>query len=144
MNTALKTLAIAGLMGTMSAPAFAAAHMNSSMTCAEWQALGEEDQMTVAAMAIAEVEGGTDGGSLVDDGAKADEPMSEGADTTEAEADTGDSGSLVNDAQSDEPASEPANSPAVSDEAMQQFVAMCEQNLDAMVSEAAIGMSGSN
>ena len=143
MNTALKTLAIAGLMGTMSAPAFAAAHMSSSMTCAEWGELSPEDQMTVASMAIAEVEGGADGGSL-EEGAKADEPVSEEADTTEAEADTGTTGSLEGSAESDEPASEPMNSAAVSDEAMQQFVAMCEQNMDAMVSEAAIGMSGSN
>ena len=141
MNFALKTLAIAGLMGTMSAPAFAAAHMSSSMTCAEWQALSEEDQMTVAAMAIAEVEGGADGGSL-EEGAKADEPMSEPADTTEAEADTGTDGSLEDSATNAETDSEPMNSAAVSDEAMQQFVAMCEQDLDAMVSDAAIGMAG--
>lgn len=143
MNTALKTLAIAGLMGTISAPAFAAAHMNTSMTCAEWKALEPADQQTVAAMAIAEIETGDDGGSLVDDGAKTDEPASEeDADTTEATADVGATQSVEGGSASDEPASEPNNSAMVADEAMEQFERVCDRNLDAMVSEAAAGMAG--
>ena len=66
MKTTLKTLAIAGLLGTVSAPAFAAAHMDmATMTCAQYQELSDEDKMDVASMAIAELEDGGHGGSLI-------------------------------------------------------------------------------
>ncbi len=39
MTNTFKTIALAALMGTVSAPAFAAAHMSPSMTCGEYKAL---------------------------------------------------------------------------------------------------------
>ncbi len=148
MNTILKTLAVAGLMGSVSAPAFAAAHMSASMTCSEFKALSPLDQKTVAQMAIAEVSSGADGMSLNGD-AKAVEDT--GGTTTEAEAT--DSTSVEGSVSSGESkAIEPtggntkaSNSTAVemSVADLRAFMAVCDQRLDAMVSEAAAGLDGS-
>lgn len=56
MNTFLKTAAAASLMATLSAPAFAAAHMDiNTMSCAEFNELEAADQAKVTEMALAEV-----------------------------------------------------------------------------------------
>ena len=147
MNLTFKTLAVAALMGTVSAPAFAAAHMSASMTCAEWKALSPEDQMTVAQMAIAEIDDGADGMSLEGD-AKA--VADTGGTTTEAEATDGTSqaGSVISgEAKAVEPtggntvASNMTAEP-MDEAAMADFMTVCDQNLDAMVSEAAAGLDG--
>ena len=146
MKTTLKTLAIAGLLGTVSAPAFAAAHMSASMTCAEYKALSEDDQMHVAAMAIAETHSTMDGESLVEGDARS-MPADTG-DVSESEA-TDDNvsteGSLVTD---DVRSSESTNAntdhgdsmDGVTAENIEELMVACDQNLDAMVSEAAAHM----
>ena len=68
MTNTFKTLAIAALMGTVSAPAFAAAHADTSMTCAEFNELSKDDQMMVASAAIAEIDDGDNGGSMGNSG----------------------------------------------------------------------------
>ena len=154
MKTTLKTLAIAGLLGTVSAPAFAAAHMSASMTCAEYKALTAEEQVEVAAMAIAEIEMGNDGGSL-EEGARADEDVNgdEQMKTSEEEATDG-VVSTEGSVQADTPkAVEPTNSNMGDDmmsedgptaENIEELMLACDQNLDQMVSEAAANMIGVN
>ncbi len=147
MNIILKTLAIAGLTASVSAPAFAAAHMSTSMTCAEFKALSPLDQITVAQMAISEVSSGADGMSLEDD-AKAGEDT--GGTTTEAEAtdSTPVEGSVSSgEAMAIEPTggnTEASNSTAVemSVADLRAFISVCDQRLDAMVSQAAAGLDG--
>ena len=147
MNLTLKTLAVAALMGTVSAPAFAAAHMSASMTCGEWMELSPEDRMTVAQMAIAEVHDGADGMSLEGD-SKAVEDTGGTTTATEATDSTSEAGSVIaGESKAVEPtggntvASNMATEPM--DEAtMEEFMTICEQKLDAMVSEAAVGLDG--
>ncbi|MBO28267.1 MAG: hypothetical protein CML61_05845 [Rhodobacteraceae bacterium] len=143
MKTTLKTLAIAGLLGTVSAPAFAAAHMSASMTCAEYKALSADDQMHVAALAIAETHSDMDGESLKDD-ARTDTGMGVNeAEATDDEVST--DGSLVEDTAR---AVEPTNAntdhgdsmDGVTAENIEELMVACDQNLDAMVSEAAAHM----
>jgi hypothetical protein len=127
MKTTLKTLAIAGLLGTVSAPAFAAAHMSASMTCAEY----------------------------LEEGARADEDVN-GDDqmkTSEEEATDG-VVSTEGSVQADTPkAVEPTNSNMGDDmmsedgptaENIEELMLACDQNLDQMVSEAAANMNGVN
>ena len=53
MNRTFKTLAIAGLMGTLSAPVFAASDLDvNSMTCEQYNGLGGADRDKVAVMAV--------------------------------------------------------------------------------------------
>ena len=150
MKTTLKTLAIAGLLGTVSAPAFAAAHMTASMTCAQYKALTAEEQIEVAAMAIAETQSTMDGESL-EDGARADgddDMANSEAAATDGTVST--EGSVAADTPK---AVEPTNS-NMGDDAMstdgptaeniEELMIACDQNLDAMVSEAAAGMVGVN
>lgn len=147
MTTIIKTLAIAGLMGSISVPAFAAAHMSASMTCAEFNALSAQDQITVAQMAIAEVSSGADGMSLRSESMAVE---STGGTTTAAEATDGTSvqGSLLSgESMAVEPTggnTEASNSTAVemSVADLRAFMVVCDQRLDAMVSEAAAGLTG--
>ena len=127
MKTTLKTLAIAGLLGTVSAPAFAAAHMDmATMTCAQYQELSDDDKMKVASMAIAELEDGGHGGSLI----------------TETKSD----GSEPSDISAEEATEDSEDADVMADTDMQQemedFMVVCNQNPDALVSEAAAGMRG--
>lgn len=146
MTNTFKTLAIAALMGTISAPAFAAAHMSPSMTCGEFNQLSSEDQMIVAEMAIGEIDDGDNGESL-EDTAKATTLTT---DVTAAEATDGTSeeGSILDgEARAVEPTggnTEASNETAVPQDvaAMEQFMRVCDINLDATVGEAAAGLVG--
>ena len=143
MKTTLKTLAIASLLGTVSAPAFAAAHMDmATMTCAQYQELSDDDKMKVASMAIAELEDGGHGGSLItetkSDGSEpSDISAEEATDPEEAEDSLIDNTKAVED-------SEDADVMADTDmqQEMEDFMVVCNQNPDALVSEAAAGMRG--
>jgi len=146
MNTTLKSLAIAALMGTVSAPAFAAAHISADMTCAEYKALSPEDQMTAASMAIASVDGGSDGMSM-EGSATATTTTT---DTTAAEAtdSTSTTGSVLDgEAKAVEPtggntAESNMTAEPMDEAAMEQFMVVCDQNASATISEAAAGLPG--
>ncbi len=146
MTSTLKTLAIAALIGTVSAPAFAAAHLSPSMTCAEYKELSAEDQMTVAAMAIAEIDDGADGTSMETDS----RASSTTTDVTAAQATDGTAatGSINSgEAQAVEPTggnTDASNMTAepMDEAAMEAFMVVCDQNLDATIGEAAAGLPG--
>jgi len=135
MNLTLKTIAVAALMGTVSAPAFAAAHMSTSMTCAEFKALSTDDQYKVAAMAIAEVDDGMNG--VATDGEPKATEDSVGT-TTAAEATEGNTTAGAK-ADGDE---DNTTEETMTQEAFESFALVCDRNLDAMVSEAAAGLEG--
>ncbi|MEX3316093.1 HdeA/HdeB family chaperone [Sulfitobacter sp. PS-8MA] len=143
MKTTLKTLAIAGLLGTVSAPAFAAAHLDmATMTCAQYKTLSDEDKMEVASMAIAELEDGGHGGSLItetkNDGSEpSDISQAEATDAEETEDSLIDNTKAVEDS---EEADEMADTEMT--QQMEDFAVVCAQNPDALVSEAAAGMRG--
>jgi len=147
MKMTLKTLAIAGLMGTVSAPAFAAAHMSTAMTCADYKALTADEQMTVATMAIAEVHDGMNG--MAGDGEpKATEDSTGDTTADEATDDMADAGSLsdgepkaVEATGGNEVGSNMTAEP-MDEAALEAFMAVCNQNLDASVAEAAAGLDG--
>ncbi len=148
MNTVFKSLTIAALMGAVSAPAFADAHMSASMSCAEFKALSSEDMMTVATMAIAEVSSGADGQSLEGEAMAVE---ATGGTTTEAEAtdSTAAAGSISDgepkavEATGGNEAASNMDSEPMTEEDLEAFITVCDQNLDAMVSEAAAGLDGS-
>ena len=143
MKTTLKTLAIAGLLGTVSAPAFAAAHLDmATMTCAQYQDLSDEDKMEVASMAIAELEDGGHGGSMItetkNDGTEpSDISVAEATDAEETEGSMIDNVKAVEDSES---ADEMVDSDM--EQEMEDFAVACSQNPDALVSEAAAGLRG--
>lgn len=143
MKTTFKTLAIAGLLGTVSAPAFAAAHLDmATMTCAQYQELSDEDKLEVATMAIAELEDGGHGGSLItetkNDGTEpSDISAAEATDAEEKEDSLIDDTKAVEDS---EAADEMADSEM--EQELEDFAVVCSQNPDALVSEAAAGMRG--
>ncbi len=143
MKTTLKTLAIAGLLGTVSAPAFAAAHMDmASMTCAQYQELSDEDKMKVSSMAIAELKDGDHGGSMItetkNDGSEpSDISAAEATDAEETEDSLIDNTKAVEDS---EEADEMADTEM--EQEMEDFMVVCNQNPDALVSEAAANLRG--
>ena len=147
MNTVFKSLTIAALMGTVSAPAFAEAHMSPSMSCAEFKALSSEDMLTVATMAINEVSSGNDGESLEGDAMAVEDT---GGSTTEAEAtdNVADAGSVSDgepkavEATGGNEAESNMDAESMTEEDLEAFITVCDQNLDAMVSEAAAGLDG--
>lgn len=147
MNFVVKTIAAASLMGSVAAPALADAHMSTSMTCAEYKALTPEEQMTVASMAIAEIDGETDG-MVTDGNARADQGTMGTTSAEEATDGTSETGSVIDgEAQAVEPTggnTAASNMTAVpmDEAAMEAFMTICDQNLDAMVSEAAAGLDG--
>lgn len=150
MKTTLKTLAIAGLLGTVSAPAFAAAHMTASMTCAQYKALTAEEQIEVAAMAIAETQSTMDGESL-EDGARADgDDDMANSEAAATDGTVSSEGSVASDTpKAEEPTNSNMGDDAMStdgptDENIEELMIACDQNLDAMVSEAAAGMASIN
>jgi hypothetical protein len=138
MNTTVKTLAIAALMGTVSAPAFADGHMSTSMTCAEWKDLGAEDRMKVAQMALAEIATGDDGESMEDSATATDD----GDGVTAAEATDSDNGNATGAEATANESSLTADENTIGDDEMALLERTCDTNLDAMISEAAIGSAG--
>ncbi len=112
----------------------------STMRCADFRALDSAQQIEVAALAVAEQEGG--GESLHEGDAKADEPASEEPATTEAEADAAQDTTIVD---NEGTATATEGGPDVEEETameadMEALLAACDRNLDAMVLEAAAGM----
>jgi len=138
MTTTVKTLAIAALMGTLSAPAFAGGHMSTSMTCAEWKELGDEDRMKVAQLALAEIKTGDDGQSMNDSATATDA----GEGVTAAEATDENNGNATGAEATANESPLTADENTISDDDMALFERTCASNLDAMVSEAAIGSAG--
>jgi hypothetical protein len=144
MTTTFKSLALASLLGAISAPAFA---LTTTITCAEYKALTPEDQMAVASMAIAEIDSGMDG--MASDGEPKAVEDSVGT-TTAADAtdSTSEAGSVISgEARAVEPTggnTAESNMTAVpmDEAAMEAFMTICDQNLDATVSEAAAGLDG--
>lgn len=150
MKTTLKTLAIAGLLGTVSAPAFAAAHLDmATMTCAQYKALSADDQLEVATMAIAEIDSGMDGAPSDGEPKAVEDSI---GDTTAAEATDGTSTEgTVEENNGEAMAVEPTGgntaesnmtAEPMDEAALEAFMAVCDQNLDALVSEAAANMEG--
>jgi hypothetical protein len=133
MTLTLKTLAIAGLMGTISAPAFAAAHMGSDMTCEEYNELSGADRDKVAMMAIMEL---NDSGNPGDGTATATE-SSVGTTAEESEGTASTEGSAT--ATSTVPADDDATRMA---EEIRVLNRICSRNWDATVGEAAAGQFG--
>ncbi|MFC6636216.1 hypothetical protein GV827_03575 [Sulfitobacter sp. JBTF-M27] len=133
MTRSFKTLAAATLMTTLSVPAFAAAHLDiNSMTCEEYNELGGADRDKVAVMAVMEL---NDNVQPTDGTATA---TASSVGTTAEESNTAASeGSAT------------ATSIANADDDMTRLAEeikvlnrTCSRNWDAMVTEAAAGMSG--
>jgi len=133
MTRSFKTLAAATLMTTLSVPAFAAAHLDiNSMTCEEYNELGGADRDKVAVMAVMEL---NDNVQPTDGTATA---TASSVGTTAEESNTAASeGSAT------------ATSIANADDDMTRLAEeikvlnrTCSRNWDAMVAEAAAGMSG--
>lgn len=146
MTNTFKTIAIAALLGTVSAPAFAAAHMSSSMTCAEFNALSAEDQLTVAVMAIAEIDDGANGTSMETDAKASDTTTTV---TAEAATDATPTEGSISDGEPKAVEATGGNADASNETAededvaaLEQVTVICSQNLDAKVSEAAAGLEG--
>jgi len=148
MTNTFKTLAIAALMGTVSAPAFAAAHASPSMTCAEFNELSKDDQMMVASAAIAEIDDGDNGGSMGNSGRDTgDTTTTTTVTAAEATDDEPEEGSLKGDLQAVEDtggntAESNMTAEPMDEAAMESFLVVCNQNLDATVGEAAAGLPG--
>jgi len=145
MTNTFKTLAIAALMGTVSAPAFAAAHASPSMTCAEFNELSKDDQMMVASAAIAEINDGDNGGSI--GGSERDEDTTTTVTAAEATDDEAEKDSIVdensaNAATGGNTAESNMTAEPMDEAAMESFLVVCNQNLDATVGEAAAGLPG--
>tara|TARA_R100000935_G_scaffold11789_2_gene23519 strand:- start:259 stop:702 length:444 start_codon:yes stop_codon:yes gene_type:complete len=145
MTNTFKTLAIAALMGTVSAPAFAAAHASPSMTCAEFNELSKDDQMMVASAAIAEIDDGDNGGSI--GGSERDEDTTTTVTAAEATDDEAEKDSIVdensaNAATGGNTAESNMTAEPMDEAAMESFLVVCNQNLDATVGEAAAGLPG--
>lgn len=137
MKTTFKALAIASLMGTVAAPAFAGGHLQlSSMTCEEYNGLGGADRDAVAVMAIAAMNDNVDPG----DGTATATASSVGTSATESESSTtvaSNNGTAT------------ATSTAGADDDLSRYAEeirvmnrVCSRNWDAMVTEAAAGQAG--
>lgn len=133
MTKTFKTLAAAALMTAISAPAFAAAHMDpTSMTCEEYNQLSGADRDKIAVMAVAAM---NDNVQPTDGTATA---TASSVSTTQEESNSAASqGSAT------------ATSIANADDDITRFAEeiavlnrVCSRNWDAMVSEAAAGMAG--
>lgn len=139
MNRFILTTATAAILSGASAlSAFAGSHMDiSTMLCSEFQELDREQQVEVAAMAIAELEGG--GESMLDT-AKAGDPETE--ETTEAEADaTADTTVVENEGTATATdGGDDVERESVAEADMEALFAACDRNLQATVLDAAAGM----
>lgn len=134
MNRTFKTLAIAGLMGTLSAPVFAASDLDvNSMTCEQYNGLGGADRDKVAIMAVSAMNDNAEGSSMTSKATTTGETKPaeesigsasvEGSATATSIADAGDDMSRM----------------------AEEIAAMnraCSRNWDAMVTEAAAGLEG--
>lgn len=133
MTRTFKTVAAATLFATLSAPAFAAAHMDlSSMTCEEYNQLGGAERDKVAVMAVA---------SLNDDVQPTD------GTATATESSVGTTQEESNTAASEGSAT--ATSIAAADDDLTRFAEeigvlnrTCARSWDAMLLEAAAGQDG--
>ncbi|NNK15345.1 MAG: hypothetical protein HKP51_00410 [Sulfitobacter sp.] len=133
MTRSFKTLAAATLMTTLSVPAFAAAHLDiNSMTCEEYNELGGADRDKVAVMAVMELN---------------DNVQPTDGTATATSSSVGSTAEESNTAASEGSAT--ATSIANADDDMTRFAEeikvlnrTCSRNWDAMVTEAAAGMSG--
>ena len=133
MTNFVKTAAAAVAVSLLSAPAFAAAHLDiNSMTCEEYNQLGGADRDKVAVMAVM---------SLNDDVQPTD-----GTATATASS-VGETQEESNSAASEGSAT--ATSIAGADDDLTRFAEeirvmnrVCSRNWDAMVTEAAAGMAG--
>ena len=133
MTNFVKTAAAAVAVSLLSAPAFAAAHLDiNSMTCEEYNQLGGADRDKVAVMAVM---------SLNDDVQPTD-----GTATATASS-VGETHEESNSAASEGSAT--ATSIAGADDDLTRFAEeirvmnrVCSRNWDAMVTEAAAGMAG--
>lgn len=134
MTRSIKALAIAGIIGTAAAPAFAAAHLDlNSMTCEQYNELSGADRDKVAMMAIADLNDA--GGSVVPTSTATDPIVTE-------DANEGDNnGSLEGSAN--------ATTTEMADNDMTRYAEeikvlnrVCSRNWDAMVTEAAAGQPG--
>lgn len=140
MTNFLKSAAIASLMVTASAPAFAAAHMDlNSMTCTDYKALSEEDQGNVAMMVIEELQTtakGTEGGDMGNEAV--------GQTNTEESTDNNvESTSAANNGTQTKTEGENAeNMKTQMMEKVELLNATCDRNIDATLMEAAIGDEG--
>ncbi|APE45021.1 hypothetical protein BOO69_17595 [Sulfitobacter alexandrii] len=134
MKFVVKTLAVAGLAGTLAAPAFAAAHMDvSTMTCEQYNELGGADRDKVAMMVLADMDSNTEGS---DGTATANQPAD-----METEEESNTSASVEGSANSTSIA--PADDDlARMSEDIRRLNRVCSRNWDAMVTEAAAGLSG--
>ncbi|MFT6021956.1 MAG: hypothetical protein ACI9PY_000061 [Ascidiaceihabitans sp.] len=136
MTTFIKTAATAALLGSMSVPAFAAAHLDmATMTCAQYKDLSAEDQNKVAVMAINEIDDGMNG--VAGDGEPKATEDSVGT-TTAAEATDGDTTSGAK-ADGDE---DNTTEESQMTNAIEAFNLQCDRNLDTLISEAAAGLDG--
>ena len=133
MKTSMKTLAVAALMGTLSAPAFAAAHLNlETMTCEEYNSLSGADRDAVAMMAIT---------------AMNDNVVPTDGTATATDSSVGNAATESNTAASQGSAT--ATTIANADNDLSRYTEelgvlnrTCSRNWDAMVTEAAAGMAG--
>lgn len=134
MTRSIKALAIAGLIGTVSAPAFAATEADlNSMTCEEYNELGGAERDQVAMMAIADMNG--TGGSVVPT-ATATAPI-----VTE-EADEGANAGSLEGSSNSTTTVMAGNDMAEYAEEIRVLNRVCSRNWDAMVTEAAAGQFG--
>ncbi|KIN74170.1 HdeA/HdeB family chaperone [Sulfitobacter guttiformis] len=143
MTRLLKSTAIAAIALSTAMPAFAAAHLDvSTMTCGEYNALSAEDRDKVAMMAVNELRGSTPGTVADNNGVATETAPLEGETAEESTT-----GSETTVADNNGEATATTTVPAGDD--MSQYeedIALlnltCERNVDAMVTEAAIGGGG--
>ena len=143
MNTFMKTTAIAALALSTALPAFAAGHMDlNSMTCEQYNELGGADRDKVAMMAVAELNNNSDATIADNNGTATATDATEGTQATESA-----SGATTTVADNNGTAT--ATSTVAAGDDMTRFAEeikilnrTCSRNWDAMVMEAASGLSG--
>lgn len=133
MKQFLKTTAIAATVATLAAPAFAAAHLSTDMTCAEYNELSGADRDKVAMMAIL---------ALNDDVVPTDGTATATASSvgTAAEESTEDD-NITESAQASSTQGAGDDLSRYAEE-IRILNRTCSRNWDAMVREAAAGQSG--
>lgn len=137
----LTTASAALLAGASALPALSDDHVNlDSMSCADFRALSEQEQMDVAVMAIAEQQGG---GESMRESATAETPTTE--ETTEAEADASADTTVVDNegTATATDGGDDVERESVMEADLEALMRACDRNLNAMVLEAAAGMDTS-
>lgn len=133
MKTTFKTIAIAAVFASASAPVFADGHMSTSMTCEEYNQLSGQNRDKIAMMAVADL----NNDSVAGDGTATATTTSEG--TTAEESTTGNGGTSAT-------ATSIANAGddmTRMEEEIARLNRVCSRNWDATVQEAAAGQFGS-